>query len=148
MDKNELAKLNFTGQVSSVKTYGWYEFRQNNSGGGFDIDEDVSVYVLIQATSYVEANNKAEDIGIYFDGCDTGRDCDCCGDRWDGAGEALDKFTTYTWKAGGSSKNHKTVRDYAQALANNDCWAEDGEPSVIVYFADDSKELFYREKVK
>ncbi len=29
-----------------------------------------------------KADAIAEVIGIYFDGCDLGKDCDCCGDRW------------------------------------------------------------------
>lgn len=62
----------------------WFDYRQNNSGGGFyfDLDAGVSVNVLIEADSAREADSKAESIGIYFDGCDTGMDCDCCGDRW------------------------------------------------------------------
>lgn len=143
MEKSDLAKLNFTAQVSSVKTYGWYEFSQNNSGGIFQIDDSVSVYVLIQATSYVEANNKAEDIGIYFDGCDTGRDCDCCGDRWHEERWPMEGFSVYRWKQK-KSKVFDNVRDYAQERANEDIWAKGGKPSVVVYFADGSKELFYK----
>jgi len=60
----------------------WFVFRQNNSGGSFDYDENVGIHVYIQATSAKEANNRAEAIGIYFNGCEDGRDCDCCGDRW------------------------------------------------------------------
>lgn len=59
----------------------FFEFNQNNSGGGFDIDESVgiSVLVIIEADSAEEANRKAEDIGLYFDG---EGDCRCCGNRW------------------------------------------------------------------
>lgn len=59
----------------------FFEYRQNNSGGGFDIDESVgiSVLVIIEADSAEEANRKAEDIGLYFDG---DGDCSCCGNRW------------------------------------------------------------------
>lgn len=59
----------------------FYEYRQNNSRGGFDFDADngISVHVIIEADSADEANRKAEDIGLYFDGRG---DCPCCGNRW------------------------------------------------------------------
>ena len=62
----------------------FYTFDQNNSGGSF-INSDskgISEYVIIEAKNAKEANNKAENIGIYFDGCSNGNDCSCCGDRW------------------------------------------------------------------
>lgn len=62
----------------------WFEYRQNNSGGGFDFDEEagISVSVIVEADDYEDANERAERIGLYFNGCETGQDCDCCGDRW------------------------------------------------------------------
>ena len=60
----------------------FFQFRQNNSGGFFDVDEDVCQLVIIEADDPSEANIRAENIGIYFDGCYEGRDCPCCGDRW------------------------------------------------------------------
>jgi hypothetical protein len=60
----------------------FFTFSQNNSGGGFDFDEKVSEYVIIEADSPELANERAEEIGIYFDGCDSELDCPCCGDRW------------------------------------------------------------------
>lgn len=62
----------------------FYEFRQNNSGGSFDIEPDrgISVSVIVEADSVEDANYRAERIGLYFNGCEDGRDCDCCGDRW------------------------------------------------------------------
>jgi hypothetical protein len=62
----------------------FYDFRQNNSGGGFDFnaDDGISVHVIIEANSAEDANERAENLGLYFDGCDDGRDCECCGDRW------------------------------------------------------------------
>jgi hypothetical protein len=63
----------------------FYTFRQNNSGGFWsdDILSGITRYVIIEANSASEANDRAEDIGLYFDGCDDDRDCSCCGDRWD-----------------------------------------------------------------
>lgn len=62
----------------------FYTFRQNNSGGSFDIDESrgIGEWVIIEAQSYDEAIIIAESIGIYFDGVECGLDCECCGDRW------------------------------------------------------------------
>jgi hypothetical protein len=60
----------------------WYRFRQNNSGGSFVINDKVAVEVFIDAEDYIEANYKATRLGIYFNGCETGYDCPCCGDRW------------------------------------------------------------------
>jgi hypothetical protein len=120
----------------------WYEYRQNNSGGHFAYSDWVSNFVLIEASSVAKANSKAESIGIYFNGCAEGIDCDCCGDRWDEEYEAMTEFTTYQFGKGAyGATTHVDVRGYAQALADNDYWA-DGKPAVIVYFADGSVERF------
>jgi hypothetical protein len=59
----------------------FYTFTQNNSGGYFKGPE----YVIVEADSASEANYIAlnhTDSPIYFNGCRTGNDCSCCGDRW------------------------------------------------------------------
>jgi hypothetical protein len=60
----------------------FYEFDQNNSGGSFDVNEKLCHRLVIEADTYQEAENIAENFGVYFDGCDKGIDCSCCGDRW------------------------------------------------------------------
>ena len=62
----------------------FYCFSQNNSGGFFINDDDKGIceYVIIEAESGDDANERAEKIGLYFDGVLDGEDCDCCGDRW------------------------------------------------------------------
>jgi len=62
----------------------FYTFNQNNSGGRFSFNEKAGIthFVIIEADNVDEANSLAEDLGIYFNGCDDGRDCPCCGDRW------------------------------------------------------------------
>ena len=60
----------------------FYTYRQNNSYGVFDVDEHVKHYVIIEADSASEADEKAESIGLYFDGVKDDIDCPCCGDRW------------------------------------------------------------------
>lgn len=61
----------------------FYTFRQNNSGGEFEVNDSVKHYVIIEADSAKEANNIAlENTDIYFDGVDKNMDCECCGNRW------------------------------------------------------------------
>lgn len=73
-------------------------FSQNNSGGRFDVDDKggIAEYVIVEAGSADEANDRAEGLGLYFNGTDDGGpDCPCCGDRWcrvsesDGASEPM-----------------------------------------------------------
>jgi hypothetical protein len=68
----------------TTQNQNYFEFSQNNSGGGWDIDHEagISEVVFVQASSPAEANAKAETIGIYFNGVSSGRDCECCGSRW------------------------------------------------------------------
>lgn len=56
----------------------WFTFRQNNSGGRFI----GATEVIIEADNAEEANEIAQANGIYFNGCENGQDCNCCGDRW------------------------------------------------------------------
>ena len=67
-----------------METTKFYSFNQNNSGGSFSKSESegISEWVIIEALNAEKANEKAESIGLYFNGCDDGRDCSCCGDRW------------------------------------------------------------------
>ena len=62
----------------------FYEYTQHNSGGSFSNSEKdgIAEYVVIEALNAEHANTIAEGIGLYFDGCDNGNDCPCCGDRW------------------------------------------------------------------
>ncbi len=62
----------------------FYTFNQNNSGGSFKNSEKegIAEYVIIEALNADHANERAEQIGLYFDGCENDRDCSCCGDRW------------------------------------------------------------------
>jgi hypothetical protein len=57
-------------------------FTQNNSFGYFDEDDVAQAYVIIEASSPEEANSRAVEVGLYFNGTDNGNDCSCCGDRW------------------------------------------------------------------
>lgn len=57
----------------------FFTFNQNNSGGSFT---GPACYVIIEARDPDDANRLAERAGLYFNGCDAGIDCSCCGDRW------------------------------------------------------------------
>lgn len=62
----------------------FYTYNQNNSGGHFHYDNTngITHFVIIEAPDSIAANERAEKIGLYFNGCQKGYDCDCCGDRW------------------------------------------------------------------
>ena len=87
----------------------FYTYTQNNSFGAFDINDDVTHYVIIEADSVEDANSRAVAVGIYFNGCRNGIDCSCCGDRWSKAWEEdatpepmidCEPVATYTpWRA-------------------------------------------------
>lgn len=57
----------------------FFEYRQNNSGGSFDAP---NLTVIVEAPDAEIADVIAQRHGVYFDGCEKGIDCDCCGDRW------------------------------------------------------------------
>lgn len=65
---------------SEVKRF--YEFSQTNSGGSFTTNDKLCHRLFIEAADEREANFIAEGLGVYFNGVQDGRDCNCCGDRW------------------------------------------------------------------
>ena len=101
----------------------FFDYRQNNSGGGFDFDDDkgVSLTVIIEADSAEEANDKAQSIGLYFDGAG---DCSTCGYRWSDA----------------YGKGDDVPSDYGTPISDTDFgwyrnWAKP-HPVAYVHFAD------------
>lgn len=123
---------------SSVVAKGkFYHYRQNNSGGAFEFDHDkgISVNVIIQASSAEEADEKAGEIGLYFDGVESGRDCGCCGDRWGGCcgpGEQLPSIYSapveeYYLASDGSRPYRWTPKGEA------DCYVHYSDGSVVGY---------------
>lgn len=57
----------------------FFMFSQNNSVGELIRDDDVCEFVIIEAPTATDDNDKAESVGLYFDGLG---DCQCCGNRW------------------------------------------------------------------
>jgi len=91
--------------MTDATTGHFFEFRQNNSGGSFYINDGrgIGPRVWIEAEDANHANEIAERLGIYFDGVNDGMDCGCCGDRWypadgDGVPEpAIDQQYSFNW---------------------------------------------------
>jgi hypothetical protein len=95
----------------------FYTYSQNNSGGTFDINDLLSYFVIIEADSEREANEKAENIGIYFNGCSLGLDCSCCGDRWYYP-DKYEKPTIYGDDVStGVYNNHRSLYQYSSPIA-------------------------------
>lgn len=107
----------------------FYHYRQNNTGGSFDVDDNVHTNVIIEANSADEANDRAETIGIYFDGVTKGMDCDCCGSRWSSQYDDSDGTDTPTIY--GESLDEYQVDSY---------FVKDGV-KAIVYYLDGRKEV-------
>lgn len=107
----------------------FYTFYQNNSGGYFHRDENVADYVIIEAGSVEDANDRAVDIGVYFHGVENGLDCDCCGDRW-----------YRVWYKEGANDEPK-IYDY-KPENYVDMFAQIGDIYCVVHYKDGSRKHF------
>lgn len=56
----------------------FFSYNQNNSGGLF---KGPAEYIIVEAETPKEADERAQDVGVYFD-CYLASDCACCGQRW------------------------------------------------------------------
>ena len=109
----------------------YFHFSQNNPGGSFVIDETVAHHVIIQARSPEEANRIAVNVGMYFEGCLAGLDCNCCGDRWSQAyGEGDETPLIYG----------------SDPAAYQDYFTKPGQPMCYVYHLDGSKTTYRQPK--
>jgi hypothetical protein len=101
----------------------FYTYRQNNSGGCFDFnyEKGITVNVIIEADSPENADDRAKEIGLYFDGCDDWTDCPCCGDRW-----------YHTYEGAGTESPEVYGKPVAEAeyLVT---WAEPGKEAAVHY---------------
>lgn len=110
----------------------FYTYNQNNSGGRFTFDEErgITHFVIIEAEDNDFADFRAEKIGLYFDGCATGSDCSCCGDRW-----------YRQWKDDGSDSPQvydKHPKDHEDIFN----WGFTPNKSTCVHYVDGRKEWF------
>jgi hypothetical protein len=104
---------------------GFYTFGQNNSGGNFVFDKQAGIthFVIIEAGSEGQAIERAEEIGLYFDGAG---DCPCCGYRWsDYLDDATDEPTIYG----------KPAADYANMDNAPILWMKPN-PEIVVHYLD------------
>jgi hypothetical protein len=132
--KNVVSEFYPSERKQESGEYKFYNFSQNNSGGSFEVDKNVCENVIIAATSPEDANARAEEVGIYFDGAlDDGPDCSCCGDRWSrqyGAAEASE--TPKIWG--------QSVEEY---LSDKNTLFRN---KVIIYYPDGSKQILSKKK--
>lgn len=114
----------------------FFTYDQNSSGGSFITNDSVAHYVIIEAVNAAHANEIAETIGIYFNGCDDGIDCHCCGDRWypvqDGADGTAEPMIY-----------DKTVEEYRSSGAGM-FFINAGEPYAHVYYLNGEKRTYKR----
>lgn len=114
----------------------FYEFDQNNSGGEFEVDENLCQTVIIEADSLEEAEKKAFSMGIYYDGVDEGIDCPCCGDRW----YQPDSEMNFPIEVG--DKKYETVEEFAQGFLSRYVFPSKS-PGIRIFYKDGSvKEIF------
>ena|SRR5690606_27994012 len=104
----------------------FYEYDQTNSGGSFDVDNKLCHRVYIEADDIEEANNIAEELGIYFNGCEKGLDCDCCGDRWHEPYEHME--FPIKWN---EDTNFSDIEQYVSYVSNN---YRATEPDSRIYY--------------
>lgn len=152
----------------------FYKFEQNNSGGSFDVTDTLCHRLFIEANTTLDAIQKAEDLGCYWDGVSDGRDCECCGDRWycsssdDGmefpykygafiakeADELANEFGLTTEIATDKSKIYgkrntyvifETPEKFAQYLANYYGWTS---PDARVFHLDGTINEIYKQNGK
>ena len=72
----------------------FYEFNQNNSGGYFDVDENVCHRVIVEAKSPEHAQEIFEPMIE-----NQSPSCSCCGDRW--SSHSPDEIDLAEWKEKG-----------------------------------------------
>ena len=114
----------------------FFHYWQNNSGGEFQVNDKVCQHVVVEADDPRHANDRARDIGLYFDGVSRHIDCECCGDRW---------RRQWIEEAGdvGPMINGLLVEDHTDTI-----FGEVGEVYCRVYYLDGKVEEFVqKEKV-
>ncbi len=116
----------------------FYHFRQNNSGGNWVLNESLGVEVYIEADSADEANSRALQVNIYFDGCRDGEDCSCCGDRWHRVDEG--GYNTIRDKRREGDIVFNTIEEYVAHRVSQDHWW--GDPMAVIHYKDGTKKVF------
>jgi hypothetical protein len=103
-------------------------YRQNNSGGSFNYDDEagISTYVIVEALSASDADFRAQNFGVYFDD-DYSIDCSCCGQRWDRA----DSF----WGSDGGLTRDEMVEEVSHIMGWDLArkWMAEGQPEIFLH---------------
>ncbi len=111
----------------------FYTYEQNKRGVSI-VNEHIKHYVIIEAASAKEADEKAENVGIYFDGVDKEIDYPWRGDRWSRAEDP-------SFGSKGTKKpeiyGRSIIRFFSERINNNDL-SED----VIIYHKNGKVESF------
>lgn len=109
----------------------FFEISQNNSGGSFHVDDKVCHRLFIEADGVEDAISKAEDLGCYWDGCDSGYDCPCCGDRWHQPYSAVDlDETNKKWGGYSVSKFTDISISEFKSLYPNSVWSTEPKKTI------------------
>lgn len=122
----------------------WYYWSQNNSGGSFFVDDKLTHRVFIEADTYREAESKALYMGVYYNGCDEGLDCECCGDRWYEGDEVPVPNKIRRWDSN-NAVDINTVEEYAQYLADKYGWCK---PDARLFYKNGEVKEIFKTKVK
>lgn len=100
----------------------FYTYTQNNSGGSFI---SPAIHVIIEAENSSEADSIAQYNGIYFNGCESGSDCPCCGDRW---------YPSGTWEESEDPRIYgKTPEEYVKD-PKSFLWGTKKVPNCKVFY--------------
>jgi hypothetical protein len=159
-----------------LREYGvtyFFEYNQNNSGGSFDADDKVTHRLYIEAEDSNKADRIAQGLGVYFNGCENGMDCECCGDRWY-SGRQLeapyinglftkDEAIEIEKKFGGKSKmatkwkphrdrthevEHGTIENYVQYMVDQYGYDFEKFPDSRIYYLNGEVKEFFSERHK
>ena len=80
-------------------------------------------------------------MGVYFDGCDIGLDCSCCGDRWSDYADEIDLTEL-------SDRYHmkfEKTSNYAQYMSDKYGWTT---PDARIFYYDGTVTEIFTNKIK
>jgi hypothetical protein len=120
-----------------------YKLTQNNSGGSFDVDKKICHRLFVEAVSENDAVLKFENLGVYWDGVDSGIDCSCCGNRWSKYGIDLVDLPRLSKLY---EKTFNTIEDYVQHLVDEYSWTK---PDARIFYKNGQvKEIYSKRRTK
>lgn len=116
----------------------FYSYHQSNPGGNFDSNQPRELF--IEAKSGQEADDRASKYHVYFNGCEDGIDCNCCGDRWySNANSWSDHGSETPILHGYEIRPDTTTKDIVLEKPEVLTYGFDYPYDVVVYYADDTE---------